>query len=772
MTRSCLFPLIAGSLLLPASAQTLLFWDNFDSGGPRYDLDPSPLAGRRSGTEAGLMVRSSQKQHLNINNQLYMWANGRVRFQKDTSTWCNWAALSPASPDIASAGGLCVEFDITYAFDTTPANWMGFAIGIAGPSVAEPGERTPHAGTDYGFKIGKDGTHTRFGNGVAIGTPVTGSSGLGRHVKLEYVFSSFADGSPVKVKATVAGTVISNDTFTWNGNAGELYMELENRGGDTYFDNIKMSTAHLIDIVTEDFRTGGAAGSLAASFSRTELAWETGFQDINYTLAAGPGDTDNSKFSINAFGELVTGSYDFKQGPAGTAYTIRVQGTGTDPGSTTQKVFTVIPIKDDDKDLLPDDWELSFAGNTSLANLTGLVSDAGPGAGSGNFDGDAFSDLEEYNTWLSTPGFSPVSLDSDGDTIFDTEEQVPTAPGHVVTNPVLADSDRDGVRDDAEYAGGTIPTQADTDGDGARDGFEIERGSNPLLDSSRPPIPAAFALVQVTDDASSGISTSKTYTHRVSGGAAATVNDVVFDVLTTTSAPANFSWTVNGGKNALQGLGGWVPASGGVTGTGLQSLYGSFVYGSLNSGAIHTYQLSGLTPGQTYQFNLFLRKWDDGTPRPVDLIFTNGTDVQQPFGALLYDRPQTVLNNGSNSNSAYYLSYTYVAQDTTMNVVAQNHPAVLAGGGGPHFYGLTNELVSTTELKIVGVSRAPSGEVTINFQGAGNTLYQVTRSPDLTSPFVPLTIPLSATTDAGGVGQTVIPATEASESKEFYRIQN
>src|SRR5690606_32597260 len=112
----------------------------------------------------------------------------------------------------------------------------------------------------------------------------------------------------------------------------------------------------------------------------------------------------------------------------------------------------------------------------------------------------------------------------------------------------------------------------------------------------------------------------------------ATINGVAFSELSTNATPANFSWTVNGGKNtAVSNLGNWSAADGEVTGSGLQSLYGSFVYGSVASGAVHTYQLSGLTPGQTYEFRLYLRKFADNTLRPIDLIFTNGTDEQQPF---------------------------------------------------------------------------------------------------------------------------------------------
>ncbi|WP_367873668.1 hypothetical protein [Luteolibacter sp. Populi] len=786
MTRSHLIPLIAVSLLSPASAETLIWSDNFNTGRPQDTLDGAPLTGRRSGTEAeNIIARSSQVQHASFADQIYMWASGgRMRFHRDPNIWCDFAALSSA-PAILSAGGLCVEFDIPNTLDSTPGNWVGFAIGHSGPAIAEPGVRVTEAATDYGVMIGKDGKYSRYGNSSAIGEVVDGSAAITRHVKLEYVFNSFADGTPVIAKTTISTTtngvvnsqVISYDSFTWNGNGGELYMELENRGGNTYIDNVKFSTATVygVELLTEEFRSGTSAGTLAGSFSGKTLQNETGLEDSTFTLVAGEGDTDNSKFTIDSSGQLLTGSYDFKLGPAGTVYSIRVQGTGTQSGLTSQKVFTVIPIKDDDMDFLPDDWELSFPGNTSLSNLTGLASGPGPGAGTGDFDGDGIDDLGEYGISRVTPGYSPIVLDSDGDGIDDYEEENPNLEGRVITSAVRADTDRDGLWDLAEYNAGTNPVLADTDGDGSRDGFEIDRGSDPDDDASRPELPVGFALVPLTDDASSGISTAKTYTHRISGGAAATVNNVVFDVLTTTATPANFAWTVNGGKAAATApnLGNWVAANGGVTGSGLQALYGTFTYAGVNDGAIQTYELSNLIPGQTYQVKLFIRKFSDGSLRDIDLTYTNGSDVQVPFGPLLYDRPGVVLSN-DNNNSVYYVSYSYVAQGTTLKITAANSSSALADSGSAHFYGLTNEVVPTpgSDLKILGVSRGPSGSVTINFSGAADTAYQVTKSPDLSSPFVALAIPLSVTTDAGGAGVVVVPAAEASETKGFYRIEN
>ncbi|MCW1884227.1 thrombospondin type 3 repeat-containing protein [Luteolibacter flavescens] len=577
------------------------------------------------------------------------------------------------------------------------------------------------------------------------------------------------------MKASVEGNVISEDQFTWNGNAGELYMELENRGGGTYFDNFKVTTAFgMTVLLSPDFRSGSDAGTLAGTFDINSLH-TGGYEQSTFQLVSGTGDTDNDKFVISEFGELVTGSYDFKLGEAGKAYTVRVRATGQESGAVTEEVLTLVPIKDDDMDMLPDDWELSFPGNTSLANLNGNVTVTGSGPGSGDYDGDGISDYDEYMAWLIEPGLSPFSLDSDGDGINDTDETNPPA-GRIATNPRRADSDLDGLNDLEEFNLGTNPTVADTDGDGSRDGFEVERGSNPLDAASRPSLPAAFSIVPVTTDASTGIDSSKTYTHKISGGGAATINGVAFDALTPAVTPANFNWTVNGGKAAFTtaNLGGWSPDAAGVpAGSGLREMMGTFTYGGDNTTGIHTYELSGLTPGATYETKLFIRKFGNNSLRPIDLIYTNGSDVQMPFGSLLYDRPDIVLSN-TNDNSVFYVSYTFVAQDTKMTIVAANPASALFDSGAAHFYGLTNELTvpAAADLKVVNVTRDATGAVTINFTGLPNTAYQVTKSADLTSPFVPLTAPLSVTTDASGAGQAVIPASEASEPKEFYRIED
>lgn len=65
-------------------------------------------------------------------------------------------------------------------------------------------------------------------------------------------------------------------------------------------------------------------------------------------------------------------------------------------------------------------------------------------------------------------------IDSDGDSLTDTEEQV------LQTNPNLLDSDFDGLSDYEEVrVYGSDPLRTDTDGDGYSDGDEVKNGYSP-----------------------------------------------------------------------------------------------------------------------------------------------------------------------------------------------------------------------------------------------------------------------------------------------------
>ena len=784
MKNSIITTLITGTLIHTALAVpgTVIWSDNFDTA-DTADFDAAPLTGRLGGSlaSAARLYKARLNPEIQSNKLLVTGDGARVQFRiPDTATWYNWTTSAEA-PNILTRGGFRVEFDFTPP-NLTSDNWVSFSVGINEVGF-NPGIRVNLTSTDYAILFRNNGGNQRFDNSADLtaGTAVTPTAT--QHVVIDCAFTSFADGQSVQATSSVNGTQVASDSFTWNANGGNIFMELESIEAGTQIDNLKVSTLATPSnlLITQDddvFVSGVGAGGLVSLLSGTSDGVNP--EPSTFVLVAGSGDTDNAKFAIDG-ARLEAGSHDFTQDPGGTQYFVRIKGTGNVTGGTETRAFMVTLINDDDADGLLDDWELNFAGN--LTKLNGLASGPGPGAGTGDFDGDGISDLNEYAYSLSNnPTLNPTLADSDADGLNDKDETNP--PGsRAVTNPLAADTDRDGLSDLVETNDGTYNSSTDTgtsgmnpdtDADGSRDGFEVVKGSIPTNFNSRPVLPPAFAIVQVTDDASTGISTSTTYTHKMSGGSAATINGVTLEKLGAFVTPANFAWGLSSGFNGelSNNNAAWTPASGGVTGPGVLDMYSGMVYDSDGSaGAYQTYTLNGLTIGQTYALKIFIRPWNSSALRSIDLEFTNGSTVEMPFGALLEDRPGTVLNNG-NQDSAYYLSYTYVAETTDLVIKTSVHPSVPLIGGSFHLYGLTNEVAAPgSSLATTGVSRDALRNFIIDFLGEPSTTYKVTKSPDLIVPFGPLTTPLTATTSPSGFGRAIVPASEASEAKEFYRIE-
>jgi hypothetical protein len=99
-------------------------------------------------------------------------------------------------------------------------------------------------------------------------------------------------------------------------------------------------------------------------------------------------------------------------------------------------------------------------------------------------------------------------IDQDGDSLLDYEE---TALG---TNPLLADTDEDGLKDGEEVITyGTNPLLADTDGDGAPDGVEVTAGTNPKQNSSLPKPSITLQPVSITRTTVESVTLSVTATN-------------------------------------------------------------------------------------------------------------------------------------------------------------------------------------------------------------------------------------------------------------------
>lgn len=145
------------------------------------------------------------------------------------------------------------------------------------------------------------------------------------------------------------------------------------------------------------------------------------------------------------------------------------EAAGTDPTDP-------LDFVDSDSDGISDGWETLVAGN--LTDLDGsLPAGSGPGAGTGDFDGDGFSDLEEYQ---ADPQSDPTDVastpvDTDGDGLTDAWEI--TNFGNIGVTTGTEDSDGDYETNAAEEAGGTDPNDpgsySDTEPDGLGDGWEL-----------------------------------------------------------------------------------------------------------------------------------------------------------------------------------------------------------------------------------------------------------------------------------------------------------
>lgn len=119
---------------------------------------------------------------------------------------------------------------------------------------------------------------------------------------------------------------------------------------------------------------------------------------------------------------------------------------------------------------------------------------------SADSDHDGLKDGEEV-----VMGLDPLNRDTDHDGFSDGEEKNALGSNPFDSNdPVLVDSDSDGINDSREILNGTDPNDPDTDNDGYSDGAESEAGSDPL-DPASVPRPVTyedfFALANNDSDA-------------------------------------------------------------------------------------------------------------------------------------------------------------------------------------------------------------------------------------------------------------------------------
>lgn len=190
-----------------------------------------------------------------------------------------------------------------------------------------------------------------------------------------------------------------------------------------------------------------------------------------------------------------------------TARNLRIRGAGGgDPEAAGRGAINAVQILDDqisadgdeDNDGLLNAWELTYRFNPS--------SGVGDDGADGDPDGDTLSNLVEQEL-----GTNPIIADSDNDTLRDDVE---TNTGVFVdvtdtgTDPLNPDTDDDGFPDATERNTGTYvdatdpgtdPNNPDSDGDFFSDFQEVELQTDPTDAASTPVFPAPVAFWSFDD---------------------------------------------------------------------------------------------------------------------------------------------------------------------------------------------------------------------------------------------------------------------------------
>ena len=187
----------------------------------------------------------------------------------------------------------------------------------------------------------------------------------------------------------------------------------------------------------------------------------------------------------------------------------------------------------------------------------------------------------------------------------------------------------------------------------------------------------------LTDDASTGISPSKTYTHKLDFGnqAVATINGVAFTQVTAASGTVpstSFGWS--GFPTGLQeNLNGDFTSV--VPDSDLRKLLRDMV-----SSGNHTVKLTGLTPGAAYEFRLYTRSWDGlatTTDRTTLYAFYTDANAAVPVARFGFDK---------NHNPPTAIIFRYLAASTELTISS----TTMSATGNPYsgFFGLTNEKIA------------------------------------------------------------------------------
>ena len=217
-------------------------------------------------------------------------------------------------------------------------------------------------------------------------------------------------------------------------------------------------------------------------------------------------------------------------------------------------------------------------------------------------------------------------------------------PPPPVTTRVISQSSTWKYNQTAQAAGWQNPAFNDTAWSSGQAGFQF---GNPQIYMDPPPSAPGgiWSVLAWTNDATSGVSSAKSYTHKIGfnhAGAYTAINGVVFDS-PGLNVHSGATWVLLGADAALTGFASNLPA-----GTGSRQLCDEFFYGAGYNGKSRL-ELSGLTPNQSYIATFYAAGYGDPPVRRNEIT---PSDSGMPF---------VVDENATRSGNGLMVKYNYTA---------------------------------------------------------------------------------------------------------------
>ena len=393
---------------------------------------------------------------------------------------------------------------------------------------------------------------------------------------------------------------------------------------------------------------GGLAGSEDTAFFNADDATSVGFATATQVYAY--------TYDYTLTGGATTLTVYINMAPGAGTY--HMYGLSNEKVSGAPAVVTLFP---------PDDTTAGFVGNANLI----MSFDEAMQKGTGNIvikrtaDNSTFETIDVNSANVTVSG-TDVTIDPLGTLLTRTSYYVQIDPGAIESS---AAEDYPGIADTTTW--------------------------NFLV--------SPISFVPISGDADSGLNSLKTYTHAVDFGSdnpAASVNGVQFQTGKPGFGPiAGTAATIGTGTSS-------VPAQHGGNETADPYLDGAafafmedLVEDMTYNDATSVITLTGLTPGQPYQFKLYNRPWGIGANRRQDIGFdTDGVGLGSIAGA-----EHTAIFNADDASEpdpsfpsaaqVYALTYDYTPTVSTLTVYINQ-----TGSGTYHLYGLSNEQLNPPSI--------------------------------------------------------------------------